>query len=243
MVENAHNTCLDVLLKNNDAWESLYSCGLKLFNPSVIRNFIEACIESSKAIDDVIWSDNESNLGQNEVTWLACRYEEDIALFVHFMECCDVEHIISGDFVDVYNAHGWTNETMLMWIARVSSCRDQHTHKEGWDSDPKLTDWVNKDYKREALLIRAIAASLVSTIWLELDHGLDYMLASIEESAEQFSTPEFGLNEMTIDTTIKSIELAKIKIIEHVDEGTVPTHWLDGFVGLFGKEELHTTSN
>ncbi len=53
------------------------------------------------------------------------------------MERCDIDHIVGGDFVEVINVHHWTFETMLMWVARLTSRRDQHINKEGWRAGQK----------------------------------------------------------------------------------------------------------
>ncbi|EZH74160.1 hypothetical protein ATO12_14925 [Aquimarina atlantica] len=193
---------------------------------SSLRNFVEACIKASYDIDEAIWCDNESNLGQSEASWLACRSIESVPLFIRFLETCDLDHETdhAGDIADVFWAHGWTNATMALWVARVGNCCGQYGHNEGWYSEPYLADWIRKDKNREQLLIQLIAGNLIAINSWDLNYPIIELIASNED---WFATPDHGLGEIAVRVTNEAIKLAKSIAKHHLENGTQPNkHWL-----------------
>ncbi|VAW80002.1 hypothetical protein MNBD_GAMMA12-2711 [hydrothermal vent metagenome] len=229
LVKAAEHTCQDIRLKWNDEWLTLFECNLSQIDSEVLRGYIRACIASSVAVDQAIWSDDESNLGQHVVTWMACHTKRDIPLFIRYMECSDIDHIVGGDFVEVFDVYQWTFETMLMWVARLTSCRDQHIDKEGWDRKPYLSDWINANPSHMDLTIKVIAEKLNSMAWNEQDHEIDDLFNSIELEAEVFLVPEHGLKDIAVFIVKKAIAGAKELARQTSEQGSKPPHFLDKF--------------
>jgi len=232
LVKENSGAFMDIRLSKDGQWFGLFdlmgNVGIRPIvekNIASLRKYVEACIKASGDNDTEIWCDYETNLGQSEAAWLACQSIEDVPLFIRLLESCDLDHEVdhAGDICDVVNAHGWTNETMALWVARVGNCCGQHGHDEGWHSEPYLADWVIKDKKREQLLIQLIAGNLIAINDWDINYPLLDLIAS---NKDWFSTPSYGLGQIAEAISDEALKLAIRIAKQHLEDNTEPQHWL-----------------
>lgn len=232
LIKNSSLSFLDIRIKKDDKWYDLNSFlslqfeGIENIMISSLRKYIECCIEGSKLRNETIWSSSESNMGQCEICWLACRDVNDVYLFIRYLECCDLGHEVDhmGDITDILTAHDWTNETVALWAARIGHCRGQWGH-DGWDISPFLYDWVLKDKENEKNIIAIIASNLLLSIdTQEMAYTSEQARQIIKVSAQDFLKQSNGLGPLSESITSQAVTQATAFLEK---DKSVKEHWLE----------------
>jgi len=210
-------------------------------NFEAIRRFVDAAIASAPytLYEEMAWATDESHLGQYAAGLLGVTNVKDVSRFIRYMEVCDLDHEVDhgSQFEQVVMAHGWTPETIAVWVARNGNCCGQHGHEATWET-PKgdsIEDWIGVDESRRNLVVRLIGAHILNMLsWDErsLTFGVQLMLDTIDtDTMDIFFNPEIlstqGLGESAQALTLDAANLAKKEAKRHFNAGSTPSHWLD----------------
>lgn len=198
-----------------------------------IRRFVDA-VTAVALEHDTIWATDESNLGQPESLYLALTNTEDVPRYIRYLESCDLDHEVDHGFeiCSVVREHGWTPETVALWVARCGTCAGQHGHESEWEapSGETIEDWAKGSTANRDLLVRLLAANLLHMLnWQEPE--LVFMQEALEEDGvDIFFNPEklepLGLGSSSEAVVGEALAAAKATVAVCVEEKRVPKHWL-----------------
>tara|TARA_B100000745_G_scaffold107533_1_gene68850 strand:- start:2701 stop:3297 length:597 start_codon:yes stop_codon:yes gene_type:complete len=116
---------LSIHAKLGNEWisDGFYGCAnLTDDHKAILRRFIDCAIDVTPdtRYEEMLWESSESHLGQFAIAWLAENNLSDVRRFIRYMEACDLDHEVGhgAQFEAIVKAHGWTPETVALWVAR-----------------------------------------------------------------------------------------------------------------------------
>ncbi len=198
------------------------------------RRFVDA-VSAAAHEHGEIWATDESNLAQPIAHYLAVTSVDDVTRFIRYMEGCDLDHEVDHghEICSVVATHGWTPETVALWVARCGTCAGQHGHESEWQAPngDSVRTWIGGDEERKDLVVRLIAANLIAMLdWRHCD-DVPFMQASMEDDGvDIFFNPEeladLGLESAAGAIVAEALALSKSRVAELSAAGNRPEHWL-----------------
>ncbi len=200
------------------------------FAESPLASFVDAVAKANGSGE--LWSDSENHLGGDIATRLAERSLHRVLSFVRFLESNDLDHEVSQGWhiSRVIQAHGWTPETMALWVARLGTCAGQHGHETEWEKCCVQTigDFVaSKDEHRE-LLVQLISGNMVAD-QRELKHDVEHHLAVLQNDTLDIfwdDLDEQGLGDLAGPIVEEAYQKARAVIHQYAGNQDAPPHWL-----------------
>lgn len=229
---------LDLRLRLGDGWISdgfFFNGMLPEFGRDSIRRFVDAVTVAQGA--ETIWATDESNLAQYAAHYLGHSSVEDVTRFVRYMESCDLDHEVDHGWqmMNVVKSHGWTPETVALWVARNGTCCGQHGHETEWQTPvgDTLQQWIGQDGTRRELLLGLLVRNMLAlSDWEDTERGAAFMHEVIDDDIiDIFFKPtvlaEAGLGDSATEIVAEAATQVKAEISRHVEQSTQPRHWLD----------------
>jgi len=210
--------------------DRVFDRDLPEFAEAPLAAFVDAVAKANGSGE--LWSDSENHLAGDIATRLAERSIDRVLPFVRFLESNDLDHEVSqGWHIErVIQAHGWTPETMALWVARLGTCAGQHGHETEWEEccEQSIADFVGSNPEHRALLVQLISGNMVAD-QRALEHDVKHHLAVLENDTLDIfwdDLEEQGLGDLAGPVVEEAYQKARALILQYAGSKNAPPHWL-----------------